>query len=467
MKNLPMHVGSYWDCGSDNELQVTGHGAQPTEELIASGLPAEIHDQLGYRNVTAEEAKDLTGHSREGWIVPYCDPSGVPYQHDGKDFYRLKPAYPGKGAKYLTSSGAGCRPYWSPLLAESDNSRNRMFITEGEKKADALTFHGFPCVGLSGVSCWRDKRSGKSAPLPELENLLRCGRIYVLFDSDLAGNPSVLNELNGLCALSHEIGGHPYVVQLPFELAGKKNGADDFLKRHGKAELEKLIKIARPAGHCKGKRGDWVFDWTPEPTESHHIALQAASVFAGFYAVNPLLGVYKWNGRCYSSLKGYKRPLLHQLHYWMDLMQYERRAISHIASIEQELSTRLERKEWDPSHVMAFANGTLNVKTGELRAGHNPSDGLTFCLPYEYRLDAKCPTWDSFLRETFPDDKERILIRAAFKWTLFPKDPDAAFMFDLIYDFYGPRGCGKGTISEVIQGLVGGAAGTGILRAAI
>jgi len=71
-----MHIGSDWDCDSDNILQVLGRGETPTEELIASGLPVEIHDQLRYRNVDASDARDLTGFSIEGWVVGYCDNEG-------------------------------------------------------------------------------------------------------------------------------------------------------------------------------------------------------------------------------------------------------------------------------------------------------------------------------------------------------------------------------------------------------
>ena len=62
---------------------------QLVQELVGSGLPPEIHDQLGYCSVTVQEAKKLTGHEQEGWVVPYLDPDGKPYQHNGKDFYRL------------------------------------------------------------------------------------------------------------------------------------------------------------------------------------------------------------------------------------------------------------------------------------------------------------------------------------------------------------------------------------------
>lgn len=135
-----MHVGSDWDCDSDNDLKVLGRGVTPTEELIASGLPAEMHEQLCYRNVTADEAKELTGFNMEGWVVPYCDQDGHAYQHDGKDFYRLKPDHPGKGPKYLSSKEAGCRPYWSPLFGERYHAKGKpWFITEGRRKLIALT----------------------------------------------------------------------------------------------------------------------------------------------------------------------------------------------------------------------------------------------------------------------------------------------------------------------------------------
>ena len=69
---------------------------QLIKELVDSGLPPKIHDQLGYCSVTAQEAKRLTGHEQEGWVVPYRDTDGKPYQHNGKDFIRLK-LYGSKG----------------------------------------------------------------------------------------------------------------------------------------------------------------------------------------------------------------------------------------------------------------------------------------------------------------------------------------------------------------------------------
>ena len=146
----------------------------PHLELIESGIPKEIHHLLGYRCVTREEAYELVGYKFTGWVVLFCDPKGNPYLNKGKLFYRLKPDPEElKGddpPKYLTPKDAGCRPYFSPLATEKIfNKCKKLFITEGEKKSDALTYHGFPCIGLSGVYGWKDKRIGESKPLPELE----------------------------------------------------------------------------------------------------------------------------------------------------------------------------------------------------------------------------------------------------------------------------------------------------------
>src|SRR5262249_28615961 len=45
-------------------------------------------------------------------------------------------------------------------------------------------------------------------------------------------------------------------------------------------------------------------------------------------------------------------------------------------------------------------NGTLNLRTGELRA-HNPADMLSKIVPVTYNPDATCPNWLAFLDRIF------------------------------------------------------------------
>ena len=187
------------------------------------------------------------------------DPQGRPYTYgDGVPFVRRK-LKPGSDPKYLTPKGAGNRPYLSPLLpAEYLQGFKPLIVTEGEKKADSLTAHGFPCIGLTGVYGWRDKRNGTSAPIPELAKINWKRPVRIVFDSDVVIKPQVLDALRdltehivgGFYPDDPGLGGHiPDVVFLPSELDGEKNGADDFIVRHG-ADASKSNFATNLHCHC-------------------------------------------------------------------------------------------------------------------------------------------------------------------------------------------------------------------------
>jgi putative DNA primase/helicase len=138
-----------------------------------------------------------------------------------------------------------------------------------------------------------------------------------------------------------------------------------------------------------------------------------------------------------------------------------------MASVRGEVQARLGRpaSQWDRPEWMAFANGTLHIPTGRFEQAHHLHHTLTSCLPYPYDPGAKCPHFLAFLEQALGGDLELIaLLRAAIRWTLLPKPLDAPTEFEFVFDVKGRRGCGKGTFSEVLQAVVGGSAGTGILR---
>ena len=69
------------------------------------------------------------------------------------------------------------------------------------------------------------------------------------------------------------------------------------------------------------------------------------------------------------------------------------------------------------------------------------------------------------MNESFESDKELIeLLRAAFKWSLIPKDRKKAFEIDPFFDLFGRKGSGKGTLLEVLMAVVGGEGAYGIIR---
>ena len=440
---------------------------QPTQELIDSGLPPAIHSRLGYRCISAEECNKLMGFSLSGWVVPMNDLEGKPFTHNGKPFYRLKPD-PGQfntddPPKYLSPTGGGCRPYFSPLLPADALAAGRdIDITEGEKKADCANYHGFPTIGLSGVDAWRDKRNCKpgehSRPLPELQAINWRGRkVRLAFDSDVTSKDSVRRALIDLSTWLTEQGASVLIVLLPCEIDGSKNGVDDFICRHGPEAYGRLRIIARPSGVSES------FTWKPEPKESHHKALTAWTVFNHNYAYRPGNGLYRWANTHWQLVPGRgEKSLDKPLHQWMDSMQWVKRSSHVIGSVRAELMARLEHNDWNPAGITAFKNGT--IRDHQFTADHRRDDWLTFFFPFPRDTGATCTRWHQFLKETLETDDLIRLLRAAIRWSILPKDPDQPFIHELAFDVIGPRRSGKGTLSEVLQAICGGKHGVGLIK---
>ncbi len=447
-----------------------------TDELLASALPLSVHKQLRYRVVTADEAHQLTGHRHAGWVVPMHGPDGKPYTWgEGQTFYRLKPATPvvgkdGKEARYLTAGNAGCRPYISSLLPASALQPGKDFDwAEGEKKADCANHYGFATLGLSGVDSWRDRRSGASQPLPELDDLnLRKRTHRIAFDSDIVHKPEVQSAMAAFSTfLADKHAGHVLITFIPPELDGRKNGVDDFIARHGADAYAVLRGLARPATELD-KECNHVFTWTVEPKESHDKALIAWTVFKDNFAKRKGVGLYQWNGRHWQQCpdRSDAAALHTPLHLWMDHCGWVKRSTGMINSITSELLARLTANApWDSAELIAFRNGTLNWATGQFTPGHRREDFLTFCLPYDFNPKAKCPRFFRFLLEACGRDRGLInLIRAGFRWTVAPKDTTQAFPIERSFDVFGRKGRGKGTLSEALQALVGGDHGRGLIK---
>ena len=396
------------------------------QELVDSGIPKSVHSLLGYRSVSRNQAKDLTGYRYSGWIVPFKDPEGNQYFHNEKPFYRLKPD-PGQieDAKYLSPKNGGCRPYFSPLLPKNAlKPLKRLFITEGEKKTDCLTHHGFPTIGLSGVDCWRDKR--RTGLLPELEIISWNKReVLITFDSDVTTKTAVQHALESLGNELVEKGAEVKVVLLPCEIDGSKNGGDDFICRHGSKAFQKLVDVAQPFK-----------TWKPEPSKTHHKAVTATPIFKKDYAYNPLIGLYKWAGTHWKLLEEKPTNALDSpLHEWMDLMLWDKRSRTLLGGVKDELLARLKHKTWNQSHLMSFKNGTYDLKAQEFKPLHRREDYLTHSFKFNYDPKAKCPLWLKFLGETFKGDEEVIqLFRSAFRWSVSAKKIDELSYTEFVKD---------------------------------
>ncbi len=223
------------------------------EDITMSGLNREqfhieplnnedkLIERLGFDKLGVTKIIDVGGY----WI-PYPNVIG---------YYRLKLKHPmetdnGK-VKYLSPKkemGFGNHAYILPeveKICRPYNPDKPLFFTEGEKKAVKATSEGFPCIGLSGVWCFKD--SGNEF-LPELDNLiLKYRKCYICFDSDITHKFNVRHAELRLTVELINRGAQVFAIRLPNEPNNDKNGLDDYLVRHGSDSFKALItKSQRP-----------------------------------------------------------------------------------------------------------------------------------------------------------------------------------------------------------------------------
>ncbi|MFD5643594.1 phage/plasmid primase, P4 family [Streptomyces anulatus] len=129
----------------------------------------------------------------------------------------------------------------------------------------------------------------------------------------------------------------------------------------------------------------------------------------------PELGFHVWNGRLWERSEHKVRQEIHRMGAALVLAGCTKEArgftmTSRIDALMKELrsvpTVRVDGEVFDARpELINFANGVFDVKTGKLRP-HDMHDMLTVCMRHEYDPSAKCPRWESFLREIFPTDPD-------------------------------------------------------------
>ena len=191
-------------------------------------------------------------------LFGFLDPEGKPYMDSKGDEYIVRRLFPTGKPKFKAPKGSGSRPYFSPLMPDGylEDVNIPLVLIEGPVKVDSCYEHiptGFCCVGLTGTWNTKDRRdeNGKWNPandtrlLPELKAIPMRGRkVIILFDSDIEDNISVDDAATDIGNWTRKRGARPHRCTLPSEPDGSKNGADDFLVRHGADQL--ILKLQQP-----------------------------------------------------------------------------------------------------------------------------------------------------------------------------------------------------------------------------
>ena len=170
------------------------------------------------------------------------------------EFGRRRPHKPrrdkeGRVVKYEQPPGVPPRAYFpSGSLKKLRDGKSPIYITEGEKKAMALSQLGIAAVGLGGVWCW--KWNGSEELIEDLKAIEWNGRaVYVCFDYD--PKPKTRRHVQLAAqrlaqALRATGVKEVYAVEMPPGPHGAKMGVDDFLVAHGEEAFHERVEAAQP-----------------------------------------------------------------------------------------------------------------------------------------------------------------------------------------------------------------------------
>jgi hypothetical protein len=189
---------------------------------VESSIAPQVITERGYQTVEvssvllAQGFADYQSALVPGLAIPRHWPGTTPRP------YQFRPDRPrtrsGRPVKYETLSGAPAMldVHPSKFTALRD-PREELWITEGIKKADALTSRGACAVALAGVWNWRGTNEfGGKTVLPEWDDVALNGRdVLLVFDSDVLSKGSVRLALDRLARWLRLRDAHVEVVCLP------------------------------------------------------------------------------------------------------------------------------------------------------------------------------------------------------------------------------------------------------------
>lgn len=118
-----------------------------------------------------------------------------------------------------------------------------------------------------------------------------------------------------------------------------------------------------------------------------------------------------------------------------------REVVEYIRTDAPELLTE------PPSEIVNLKNGLLNLVTRELKP-HSPDFLFPVQFPVEYDPQARCPEWEKFVEQTFPEDAQGLGWQIPAFLLGCPSIQKAVLL-------YGEGGNGKSTYLSALTALVG------------
>ena len=142
-----------------------------------------------------------------------------------------------------------------------------------------------------------------------------------------------------------------------------------------------------------------------------------------------------------------RRPALRA---WATKSEGHDRLRSMIALAQSEHGVPIHVSELDrDQYLLGALNGVVNLRSGGLRVPRR-EDLITKLAPVEYRPDATCPTFDSFLERILPSAAVRAFVQRLAGYMLTGDISEQCFV-----TAYGTGANGKSTFVEVMHAMLG------------
>jgi hypothetical protein len=224
-----------------------------------SAIAPEVVSERGYYTATDSTELEVLDFARSqrrvpALVIPVHGVNGeCPFHRARPDDPREDAAKPGKFTKYEQPAKTGVALDVPPRAhsALSDPSK-RMWVVEGEKKADSLVSRGECTIDVLGVWSW--KREG--LPLPDWDNIRLVGReVFIAFDSDAERNAQVRLARSALASYLKSRGATVKIVKLQDKQDGSKTGVDDVLAAGG--TVEELCELSEEFTGFQTSARDW------------------------------------------------------------------------------------------------------------------------------------------------------------------------------------------------------------------
>jgi putative DNA primase/helicase len=432
------------------------------------------------RTVSADEASFYLGYTAKSGGILFI---GVETQFQFRPDKPWKSKEDKKAPKYRTPLGEydaflpqhpTDKDYWNTeKLADHCyyiNGRPYILLSEGIWKAISGCCHGLPTIALMGISMGltakKNDLQGQRFLVSILERYARAGFGFIIvFDADVATNSNIIWEQRKLGRQLLKFGVPVRTITGQWELGeeGETKGMDDFIQRKGIEAFRQML--AKSLDFTEWEASYDTDGGSGNGTGGKDKYLVSKSTTFELHCWNTLFAddwivindaFYQWNGRywqlqadadvnklladftrnCYEPVEVGKKFRFGTNKYLDSAFKYCRKALH-------------KKVETSTVHLKSFANGTVDLRTGELFP-HNKEHYLLSCSPCDYVAGSIIPPeFKKFLLSAY-GAQQLETIRALLSMYLDPTAPYGKFAY-----LIGDSGSGKGVFLRTLANLVG------------